>query len=100
MDNIEQIIKAAMLSARNEKQKNCAEVASFVYNVSKLQNIQDHVVKLQQILEQGSLTDPLRQFVNHTITENLSEIHRLQTSLNLECTEKILDVLKKKLGGR
>lgn len=100
MDNIEQLIEVAKLSAKSEYEKSKIEIASIIYNVTKLQSLQESVVQLQNILAHGGVTNEQASYINRLINTNEAEINRLQTSLNNECMEKVLEIIGKGLSGR
>lgn len=100
MDNIEQLIEVAKLSAKSEYEKSKIEIVSIIYNVTKLQSLQESVVQLQNILAHGGVTNEQASYINRLINTNEAEINRLQTSLNNECMEKVLEIIGKGLSGR
>lgn len=100
MDNIEQLIEIAKLSARTEQEKSKVEIASIIYSVTKLQSLQESVTQLQNILAHGGITNEQASYINQLINTNEAEINRLQTSLDKECMEKVLEIIGKGLSGR
>lgn len=98
MNTIEQMIEAAKLAATTEEQKRSAKLASLVYNAMRLQQLQKHIVTLQEVLLLGcAATTSQEESLQETIKEDLAEITRIQQSMNVECTEQYLDILKKYL---
>lgn len=98
MNNIEQIIEAAKLAATTEEQKRSAKLASLVYNAMRLQQLQNHVATLQKVLQLGcTTTTSQEESLQETIKEDLTEITRIQQSMNVECTEQYLDILQQHL---
>lgn len=96
MDTIEQILTAAKITATTDEQKKRVSFASIIYDMAKQQSLQRYVEQLQHILQNGCVSLTQRDFITHSINDAMSEISRINASLNNECIEQIADFLTPK----